>query len=126
MTACAGPGASTGSPSPTPASSASSSTGTPGSIAGKLSFPSEFIPPMTVFAIRQAGQGAAFYTVGTVKNQGAYSIRGVAPGTYHLYAGVGVEGNTRGRFLGGYTQDVLCGLAYGCTDNRSIVFVVSV
>jgi hypothetical protein len=80
---------------------------------------------MTVFAIRQAGQGAAFYTVGTVKNQGAYSIRGVAPGTYHLYAGLGVEGNTRGRFLGGYTQDVLCGLAYGCTDHSPIDVVVS-
>jgi hypothetical protein len=119
--ACAGPAASTGSPASTP----SHSTETAGTIAGQLGYPAEGIPPMTIYAIRQAGTGADFYTVRTIKNQSGYSIKGVAPGTYQLYAIPTAGLGPRQHFMGGYTKSVLCGLAYECSDHSPVTVTVA-
>jgi hypothetical protein len=117
--ACALPGGALPS-SPSPSSAASDPTQLPGSIAGQLGYPAEGIPPMTIYAIRQSGRGAPFYTVRAIKDQGTYTIKGVAPGTYALFATMTAGLGPRQRFAGGYTKFVLCGLRYGCTDHTPV------
>jgi hypothetical protein len=99
-----------------------------GTITGKLSYPSEFIPPMRVVAFSLTDRKA--YFVDTALNQTEYSID-VPAGTYHIisYPHEGVPGNTGqvdsytlsgGPFAGGYTQMVPCGLAVDCDDHTLI------
>jgi hypothetical protein len=94
-------------------------------ITGKLSYPSEFLPPMRVALFSLTNKKA--YFVDTAKGQGEYSIE-VPAGTYYLvsYLYEGTAGNTGqvdsytlggGPFAGGYTQMVPCGLAAGCDDH---------
>ena len=86
---------------------------------------------MTIYALRplgrgaEFGRGAPFYTVRTVRNQGVYTIEGVAPGTYHLYAVPTALLGPFQRFMGGYTKFVLCGLAYGCDDHAPVPVTVA-
>jgi hypothetical protein len=85
----------------------------PGSISGKLSYPSSFIPPLRVAAFRVD----EFYYryVDTMQNQGTYQISGLEPGVYHIVAYV-----MGGGYAGGYTQMVPCGLSADCTDHSLI------
>ena len=94
-------------------------------ITGKLSYPSEFLPPMRVALFSLTDKRA--YFVDTAKGQGEYSID-VPAGTYYLvsYLYEGTAGNRGqvdsytlggGPFAGGYTQMVPCGLAAGCDDH---------
>jgi len=106
----------------TPAPSLSVQSGA--SIGGPVGYPAEGIPPMTIYAV--AAAGTPFYTVRTIKNQGTYSIKGVAPGRYHLFAvPTGGFGAPPQHFVGAYTKGVLCGLAYGCNDHTPIVVTVT-
>lgn len=112
---------------PTPSISVSTEPGTllNATIAGKLSYPSEFLPPMRVVAFNLTNGKA--YFVDTAKGQGQFSLQ-VPAGTYYLvsYPHEGTAGNTGeadsytlggGPFAGGYTQMVPCGLSAGCDDH---------
>ena len=93
----------------TPASPASEA----GSISGKLSYPSEFIPPLRVVAFNIFDQSYRY--VDTTQNQSTYQISGLAPGKYHVVSYV--QG---GGLAGGYTPAVACGLSVTCTDHSLI------
>ena len=102
-------------------------------ITGKLSYPSEFLPPMRVVLFGLTDKKA--YFVDTAKGQGEYSIN-VPAGTYYVvsYTYEGVAGNTGqvdsytlggGPFAGGYTQMVPCGLSVGCDDHTLLPVTVT-
>ena len=104
-----------------------------GTITGKLSYPSEFLPPMRVGAFSLTDKKA--YFVDTAKGQGQFSLK-VPVGTYYLvsYTYEGVAGNTGqvdsytlggGPFAGGYTQMVPCGLAVDCDDHTLLPIPVA-
>lgn len=102
----------------------SPATGTPaspapeaGSISGKLSYPSEFIPPLRVAAFNIFDQSYRY--VDTIQNQSTYQITGLAPGKYHVVAYV-----MDGSLAGGYTPAVACGLSADCTDHSLIEVTV--
>lgn len=81
---------------------------------------------MTIYAVSVRAAGSPFYTVRTVKNQGVYSIKGVAPGDYHLFAvPTGGFGPPPQHFAGAYTRAVACGLGNGCADHTPIPVTVS-
>jgi hypothetical protein len=114
-------------PQPSPTTPAS------GTITGKLSYPSEFIPSLRVVAFSLT-DGRAYF-VDTAENQLEFSIE-VPAGTYNVvsYLHEGVPGNTGqadsytpsgGPFAGGYTQMVPCGLAVGCEDHTLIAVIVT-
>lgn len=85
----------------------------PGSISGRLSYPSEFIPPLRVVAFQVGGFNYRY--VDTMTNQATYRITGLPPGVYHVVAYV-----MDGALAGGYTQMVPCGLLASCTDHTLI------
>jgi len=74
------PTAPTGTPTPTKAAPAQR-----GSISGTLVYPSEFIPPLAIYAISAADASVHFH-VETARDQQSYTITGVAAGTYHVVA----------------------------------------
>jgi hypothetical protein len=81
---------------------------------------------MTIYAMPADAGQSRFYTVLTISNQGKYSIQGVAPGNYHLFAvPTGGFGAPPQHFMGAYTPAVACGLAYGCKDHTPILVTVS-
>jgi hypothetical protein len=82
----------------------------PGSISGRLSYPSDFIPPLRVVAFEVNSYNYQF--VDTMQNQNVFHILGLRPGVYHVVAYT-MDGN----LAGGYTQAVPCGLSVGCTDH---------
>jgi len=86
-----------------------------GSVAGKLSYPSEFIPPLRVVAFNQ--NHGTYFWVDTTQNQQYYEIKGLTPGDYTVVA------YYRGtNMIGGYTTFVVCGFAPGC-NNHSLNIV---
>jgi hypothetical protein len=104
-----------------------------GTITGKLSYPSEFIPPMRLVAFSLT-DGKAYF-IDTGQNQLEYSLE-VPVGTYYLvsYLYEGTAGNTGqvdsytlggGPFAGGYTQMVPCGLEAGCKDHTLLPVTVT-
>jgi hypothetical protein len=103
-------------PMPGPAPAAGGETAQPvdqSSISGKLSYPSSFIPPLTVVAFK-VDDLSVFYYVQTVQDQATYSLE-LPAGTYYVVAYV-----TGGDYAGGYTQMVPCGLNASCTDHSLI------
>jgi CSLREA domain-containing protein len=87
-----------------------------GEVTGRICYPSEFIPPMTLY----------FEDVGTnlvsqfdhSDGSDHYSVH-LFPGTYVAYA------YRQGTNIGGsYSQAVLCGLTVNCTDHTLIEFDV--
>jgi hypothetical protein len=92
-----------------------------GAITGRLSYPSEFIPPEKVVAFRLAD--GVTYSIDTQMNQGEYTLS-LPAGTYHVVAYVrDNEGKLTG-YAGGYTQAVPCGLAVDCLNHDLIDVVV--
>jgi hypothetical protein len=113
-------------PSATTTPSATSSEGllqpseTPaqtGSISGKLSYPSEWIPAQRVVAFHIGTDD--FYFVETAENQSTYQILNISPGTYHV-----VSYQLDGELSAGYTQAVPCGLSVDCNDHSLIDVIV--
>jgi hypothetical protein len=80
-----------------------------GLITGMLSYPSERIPPLTLFAIRIDNQKDTYYSIQTSADQSSYSIR-VDPGVYLVLA-------YNGSLSGGYTRYVTCGMGGSCRDH---------
>jgi hypothetical protein len=92
-----------------------------GAITGRLSYPSEFIPPEKVVAFRL--ENGQVFSIDTQMNQGEYVLP-VPAGTYHVVAYVrDNEGKLTG-YAGGYTQAVLCGLSVDCL-NHDLIDVVA-
>lgn len=87
-----------------------------GLISGKLSFPSERIPALTIFAIRVDNGKNTYYSIQTEEHQSSYSIR-VDPGVYQVLAYVD-------DYAGGYTQYVQCGMGYQCQDHSLVPVIV--
>ncbi len=91
-----------------------------GSIRGKLSYPSEFIPPLRVVAFRvENGAWTQQYIyVNTNLNATEYQIDGLQAGLYWIVAYTIPNGDGAPAGLaGGYSQAVLCGLSVDCTDH---------
>ena len=116
---------------PTPTSelseTAEPTAASPGSISGKLSYPSEFIPPLRVVAFRvENGAWTQQYVyVDTILNAATYQIDGLEPGFYWVtaYTIPNDDGAPSG-LAGGYSQAVLCGLSVDCTDHSLIAVEV--
>lgn len=85
-----------------------------GSITGKISYPSEVIPPERVVAVNIVTQ-EMFST--DVINQGIYVLTNLPVGTYHVVAYLQDPSQTASSHSGGYSQAVLCGLTVNCTDH---------
>lgn len=102
--------------SPTP-TVAPPTTPPTGSIGGLLSFPSERIPPLSVYAFSTTSSD--YYYVDTVMDQGDFLISGLPPGTYYV-----VAYTTDGTISGGWTQAVPCGLSAACNDHSLIPVIV--
>ena len=89
-----------------------------GSIAGRLNYPADRLPPMYVVAYRAGSEN--YRSITTALGQSSYTIGGLTPGTYHVIAyTVGGDGFPAG-FAGGYTQAVPCGLATECANHTLI------
>ena len=116
-------------PTPTPEASdtAEPTTVSPGSISGKLTYPSEFIPPLRVVAFRvENGAWTQQYIyVDTLLNAGTYQIDGLEPGFYWITAyTIPNDNGAPSGLAGGYTQAVLCGLSVDCTDHSLVAVEV--
>lgn len=90
-----------------------STTSQTGSISGKLSYPSEWIPAQRIVAYRLGFDD--YYFVETIEEQSSYQISGLPAGTYQV-----VSYLIGGELSAGYTQAVLCGLSVDCTDHNLI------
>ena len=79
---------------------------TTGRIRGRLFFPSEYVPPLTVYAV--AIDGSRFYRVNTEEvppGEPNYEISGVKPGLYYVYS-YPIE--DPGEFGGSYSYLAAC------------------
>jgi hypothetical protein len=101
-------------PMPGPAPS-----GGTGSITGSLSYPSEFIPPLRVFAFQVDSEN--YYYVDTLENQSTYLIDNLPAGYYQIVAYI-----QNGEFAGGYTQAVPCGLSVDCPNHELLEVPVNI
>jgi len=88
----------------------------PGSLSGVLSFPSEFIPSMSVVAWSVSEPGTYYY-VTTSDGTSYYQISNLPAGEYRVVA------YTNG-MAGGYSFAVACGLSVSCTDHSLVVVEV--
>ena len=106
--------AATASAAPTAATASAAPIAAPaGAITGKLGYPSDFIPPLTVYAVSVADP-RVFYSVDTPRYGGptntgtpSYTITGVAAGIYHVF---GYRNDADPNYKGGpglYSQYVL-------------------
>jgi len=84
-------------------------------IKGELSYPSEMIPELIVYAF-EADDYNEYFWVETETNQSDFELE-VPPGTYHLIAYLPDETSD---FGGGYTKAVPCGLSVECTNHEFI------
>ena len=87
-----------------------------GLISRELSYPSERIPALTIFAIRIDNGKNTYYSIQTGEGQSSYSIR-VDPGVYQLLA-------YYADLTGGYTFYVKCGMDVQCQDHSLAPVVV--
>jgi hypothetical protein len=96
-----------------------------GTIVGKLSYPSSFIPSMRV-AFFNTTDGSVSYT-DLPMNQNSYSMD-LPEGKYHIvaypYDPNNPPTNTENDLAGGYTSAVPCGLSVNCTDHSLLEVTV--
>jgi hypothetical protein len=89
-----------------------------GSVQGRLGYPSEVVPELSVVAFLFGTD--TFYSIDTEFNQTTYQFNGLPPGNYHFVAYTrGGEAFPEG-LAGAYTQAVLCGMQEGCTDHSLV------
>lgn len=93
---------------------------TTGTITGFAGYPAEGHPAMTIYAVSTTDR-SIFFSVEVPRAQAppksTYTITGVRPGTYNLFAYV--EGSD-GSAGGAYTEYVTCGLRAGCPSHDPI------
>jgi hypothetical protein len=105
-----------GSPTQQPTLTAENLESQTGTVEGSICYPSEGIPPMTLYIQPLIGGDAV--AVPIAQNQSTYSTQ-LAPGNYTAFAWL------LDFSLGGsYSQAVACGLEAGCTDHTLIEFSV--
>lgn len=88
-----------------------------GVVSGKICYPSEFIPEMTVFFQESTAGDITELTI--LENQSTYNID-LTSGRYTAFAYL----NSGASLGGAYTQMVLCGLAAECSDHTLVEFDV--
>ncbi|MGW8227106.1 MAG: hypothetical protein ACWGOY_15295, partial [Anaerolineales bacterium] len=88
-----------------------------GSITGKICYPSEFIPEMTLFLQETSSQEISELYIS--ENQNRYSLN-LIPGRYIAFAYL----NSGATLIGSYSNAVLCGLDAGCSDHSLVEFEV--
>ena len=89
-----------------------------GDLAGQICYPSEGIPPLTVYIDDVNSDYVLEYD--TSLNQSSLELDGVPVGTYVAYAFVkNIESDG-----GGYTEAVPCGLDVDCEDHTLIEFEI--
>jgi len=87
-----------------------------GEVTGQICYPSEFIPPMTLYFENVGNNLVSQFDHSDGSD--SYSVN-LFPGTYVAYA------YRQGTNIGGsYSQAVLCGLSVNCTDHTLIEFDV--
>ncbi len=89
--------------------------GLSGSIAGQLSYPSEFIPSQAIIAYVAGGSPFDYYYMITNEGTSSYQLDNLPPGNYYVVAYV-----TGGGLSAGYSEAVPCGLTVACTDHSLI------
>jgi hypothetical protein len=94
--------------------------GLSGSIAGQLSYPSEFIPAQAIVAYVEGGSPFDYYYMITNEGDASYQLDNLPPGNYHVVAYL-----VGGGLSAGYSQAVPCGLTVACTDHSLISVSVS-
>ncbi len=104
---------------PTPTTQVTPTGSTRGRIQGTLGYPSEHIPPMSIYAFNTADSTRFFFTT-TSDNQGSFMIENVEPGTYHV-VGYAASSNSSGA----WSRMVPCGLSVNCTDHSLIPVTVT-
>lgn len=87
-----------------------------GIVSGEISFPSEQIPAMVIYAFRIDNSARPYSSLQTSAGQSTYRLR-LDPGVYQLVA-------YYQDLAGGYTQAVLCGLAESCQDHSLVPVTV--
>jgi hypothetical protein len=104
-------------PSPTPTPTPTPTPAPLGTVTGLICYPSEFIPPMTLY-FKDVGTSQVF---DFAHNDGSmnYSVQ-LTPSTYVAYAY-----RTGTNIAGSYSQAVPCGLTVNCTDHSLIPFQVT-
>jgi hypothetical protein len=105
-----------GQPAPEASPSPQASTG---AITGALGYPSNFVPALSVYAIKIDQGSQPAWLVKTQPNAPAYTIRNLPPGVYNVFAYASPG------FAGGYTNAVPCGLSISCTDHRLIAVSIT-
>jgi hypothetical protein len=108
----------------TPATTSVPSGGTAaGSITGLVGYPAEGHPAMTICAFGATDRNVyscVDVPQATTPPKSPYTISGIRPGTYHLFAyAAGTD-----RAGGAYTEYVRCGLRASCSDHTLIDVVV--
>jgi hypothetical protein len=94
--------------------------GLSGSIAGQLSYPSEFIPAQAIVAYVAGGSPQDYYYMITAEGTSSYQLDNLPPGNYYVVAYV-----MNGGLSAGYSQAVPCGLLASCTDHSLIPVAVA-
>lgn len=86
-----------------------------GAIAGRLAYPSDFIPKLVVVAMRADDPTTyrVLHTAGTPPAAPSYSMAAVEPGTYVVIS----YAQGANPLAGAYTAAVVCGMGGGCTDH---------
>jgi len=105
-----------------PSATATTPSVIPGSIAGKLSYPGESLPPLRIVAFRvEKGVKTKSFQYVEVFNQDTYLINDLKPGTYWVVAFPITQAKQITPGLeGGYTKAVACGLSVDCTDHSLV------
>jgi hypothetical protein len=93
-----------------------------GSIAGHTSSGAEVLFPQLVYAISTSGASHGAYSVETNWSQSNFTIIGIAPGSYYVYAtNRPVQAPVNGCVVGAlYSAAVKCGLDVSCTNHSPL------
>ncbi|MBN1311499.1 MAG: hypothetical protein JXB30_08775 [Anaerolineae bacterium] len=86
-----------------------------GTVSGRICYPSEGVPEVTVYA--QSTADNSWVSFDYPGGWGEYTFPGIPPGDYVFFAYVKDESIS---IAGGYTQAVICGLGAGCDDHSLI------
>ena len=89
-----------------------------GAVSGKVCYPSEFIPEMTLYFEEVYSQEITWLLV--EENQTNYTVN-LTPGQYTAYAYI----NSGAPLGGAYSHAVLCGLTAECRDHSLVQFAVN-
>lgn len=93
-----------------------------GSIRGKLGYPSEVIPELTIIAFLFGSD--TYYSIDTEFNQTEYQLDNLAEGNYHVVAYTRGSDSFPAGLSGSFTQAVQCGMQESCTDHQLVDVVV--